>query len=110
MRSMNTEVMSPMIFCRACGAKMHPSAAACPGCGAAQTPASQSQKLILPAAILCFFFGVFGVHRFYAGKIGTGILQLLTLGGFGIWAFIDFIMIVIGSFRDADGKLIDQWT
>ena len=69
-----------------------------------------SEKKILPAAILCFFFGVLGFHRFYVGKIGTGILQILTLGGLGIWALIDFIMIVIGSFTDADGKNITEWT
>jgi TM2 domain-containing membrane protein YozV len=109
---MNTAVNSQMIHCRACGAQMHFSAHACPGCGAAQQEqaSSRSQKRILPAAILCFFFGVLGVHRFYVGKIGTGILQLFTLGGFGIWAFIDFIMIVVGSFRDSDGNQINLWT
>lgn len=109
---MNTAVNSQMMYCRACGSQMHFSAYACPGCGASQQvqAASQSQKRILPAAILCFFIGVLGVHRFYVGKVGTGILQLLTLGGFGIWAFVDFIMIVIGSFRDGDGNLINLWT
>lgn len=109
---MNTAVQSDMMFCRACGNKMHMSAHACPGCGAteAKQATSGSDKRILPAALLCFFIGVFGVHRFYVGKVGTGILQLVTLGGFGIWAFIDFIMIVIGSFRDADGHVINLWT
>lgn len=65
-----------------------------------------SPKGFVPALLLCFFFGVLGVHRFYVGKIGTGILQLLTLGGLGIWALIDFIMIVVGSFRDSDGRVI----
>jgi TM2 domain-containing membrane protein YozV len=69
-----------------------------------------SEKRILPAFLLCFFLGVFGAHRFYAGKIGTGILQLVTLGGLGIWALIDFIMIVIGSFTDKEGNKITQWT
>ncbi|MCH8981163.1 TM2 domain-containing protein [candidate division KSB1 bacterium] len=40
------------------------------------------------------------LHRFYVGKIGTGILQLITLGGLGIWALVDFIMIVTGNFKD----------
>ena len=108
--ALNSAADSHMVFCRACGAKVHHSAQACPGCGAPQRPAGESEKRILPAAILCFFLGFLGVHRFYVGKIGTGILQLVTFGGLGIWAFVDFIMIVIGSFRDADGKKLDQWT
>jgi TM2 domain-containing membrane protein YozV len=109
---MNTAVNSQMVYCRACGAQMHFSAHACPGCGATQQAGydSLSDKRILPAMLLCFFLGFLGVHRFYVGKVGTGILQLLTLGGFGIWAMIDFIMIVVGSFRDSDGNVIDLWT
>ncbi len=59
-----------------------------------------SEKGFVPTVLLCFFLGAFGIHRFYVGKIGTGILMLLTLGGLGIWALIDFIMIVCGSFKD----------
>ena len=69
-----------------------------------------TDKRILPALLLCFFFGVLGVHRFYVGKIGTGILQLVTLGGLGIWVVIDFIMIIVGAFTDKQGKKITQWT
>ena len=65
-----------------------------------------SIKGFVPTILLCFFFGVLGVHRFYVGKVGTGILQLITLGGFGIWALIDFIMIIVGSFTDKQGKFI----
>ena len=65
-----------------------------------------SDKGFVPAILLCFFFGVLGVHRFYVGKIGTGILQLLTLGGLGIWALVDFILIIVGSFTDAQGRPI----
>tara|TARA_B100000809_G_C15102326_1_gene517393 strand:+ start:1138 stop:1359 length:222 start_codon:yes stop_codon:yes gene_type:complete len=71
---------------------------------------NETTKNILPAFLLCFFFGIFGVHRFYVGKIGTGILQILTLGGLGIWTLIDFIMIVVGSFKDSDGNKITEWT
>ncbi|NCS57736.1 MAG: TM2 domain-containing protein [Microcystis aeruginosa G11-04] len=63
-----------------------------------------SEKRILPALLLCFFFGMFGAHRFYVGKIGTGILQLVTLGGLGIWVLIDFIMIIVGAFTDKEGS------
>ena len=69
-----------------------------------------SEKRILPAFLLCFFVGVFGAHRFYVGKVGTGIIQLLTLGGLGIWAFIDFILIIVGAFTDKEGNKITQWT
>ncbi|WP_200911624.1 TM2 domain-containing protein [Teredinibacter purpureus] len=59
------------------------------------------------AAILCFLLGVLGVHRFYVGRVVTGIIQFLTLGGLGVWAFIDFIIILMGKFEDSDGlKLI----
>lgn len=77
---------------------------------ATYAPVVQSDKRILPAALLCFFFGVFGAHRFYVGKIGSAFLQLFTLGGLGIWAMIDFILIVTGSFRDDDDHKITEWT
>lgn len=69
-----------------------------------------SEKKILPAFLLCFFFGFLGVHRFYVGKVGTGIAQIFTLGGLGIWALIDLIMIIVGSFTDKDGGKLTQWT
>ena len=65
-----------------------------------------SDKDFLPTLILCFFVGMLGIHRFYAGKVGTGIAMIVTLGGLGIWVLIDFIMICIGSFRDIDGRII----
>lgn len=77
---------------------------------ATTAPVSQSDKRILPAALLCFFLGVFGAHRFYVGKMGTGFLELLTLGGCGIWWMIDFILIVTGAFRDGDDEKITEWT
>jgi TM2 domain-containing membrane protein YozV len=69
----------------------------------------RSEKGFVPALLLCFFLGALGVHRFYVGKIGkigTGILMLLTLGGLGIWALIDFVVIAVGSFKDKDGRVI----
>lgn len=60
----------------------------------------------VPMILLCFFLGGLGVHRFYVGKIGTGILMILTLGGLGIWTLIDFILIVVGRFKDKEGKYI----
>ena len=68
-----------------------------------------SEKSRLVAFLLCFFFGVIGVHRFYVRKVGTGIVQILTLGGLGVWTLIDMIIILAGSFKDKDGKVIKNW-
>ncbi len=69
-----------------------------------------SNKMILPAFLMCFFLGCFGIHRFYVGKVGTGILQLLTLGGLGIWALIDLILLACGAFKDKEGHPMKQWS
>ncbi len=65
-----------------------------------------SEKNFVASILLCLFFGTLGVHRFYVGKIGTGILMLITFGGFGIWTLIDLIMIIIGKFKDKEGLVI----
>ncbi|MGQ0712103.1 MAG: TM2 domain-containing protein [Gemmatimonadaceae bacterium] len=99
--------------CRACDAEISAIARECPHCGAQQFDAkgsvaatAPSERRALTAGLLCFFIGVFGAHRFYVGKYGTGILQLLTLGGLGIWWLADLIMILTGQFRDADGRRV----
>ena len=63
----------------------------------------KSEKGFVPTLLLCLLLGGLGIHRFYVGKIGTGILMLLTLGGLGLWAFIDLIIIACGSFKDKEG-------
>ena len=68
-----------------------------------------SDKSRLVALLLCFFVGAIGVHRFYVGKIGTGILYIFTLGLLGIGTLVDLILIVVGSFKDKEGKVIKTW-
>jgi TM2 domain-containing membrane protein YozV len=103
-----------MVFCTGCGKEIHDTAVSCPGCGAVQVVrpgvVSATDKRILPAFLLCFFFGIFGAHRFYVGKIGSGVAQLLTIGGLGIWALVDLILLACSAFTDVNGKKITLWT
>ena len=59
--------------------------------------------------LLCFFLGFLGVHRFYEGKIVSGIFELLTLGYFGIGWMVDFFIILVGKSTDRNGNLIERW-
>ena len=80
---------------------------------------SQKEKLLdsstktnsidwLALFLLTFFVGVLGVHRFYVGKIGTGVLMLITLGGLGVWFLVDLILVVTGQFTNKDGQKIPR--
>lgn len=107
-------------FCKQCGNQLDTTSRFCPGCGTqidstsnptppAQTttaPEEKSPKSAITALLLCLFFGAFGVHRFYVGKIGTGILMLITAGGFGIWTLVDLILIACCEFKDKEGKTL----
>ena len=82
--------------------------------GAMKPTVTATGELISPksraaAAILCWFLGIIGIHRFYVGKVGTGVAQIFTLGGLGIWVLVDFIMILAGSFRDSEDKALINW-
>jgi hypothetical protein len=102
----------PTKFCLACNRVIDAEAVVCTSCGVMQPLPRElaTDKRILPAGLLCFFLGVFGAHRFYVGKIGTGLLQLFTLGGLGIWMLVDLIMLVTGEFKDKEGNRITEWT
>ena len=71
------------------------------------SPPSDKSRAI--ALVLGITLGMFGGHRFYVGKIGTGLLMLFTFGGCGIWYLVDNIMIAAGGFRDAEGRMVIRW-
>lgn len=63
----------------------------------------ESQKSFVVTWLLAYFLGGLGVDRFYLGKVGTGLLKLFTLGGLGVWALVDLILVLVGSQRDKAG-------
>ena len=76
----------------------------------AEPDPSVSTKKRLLAALLCVPpLGLFGAHRFYVGRVTSGILQLLTIGGLVFWTLADMLVIVFGEFSDRDGKKIKNW-
>ncbi|GAA3773818.1 hypothetical protein GCM10022240_27110 [Microbacterium kribbense] len=68
------------------------------------TPPPSAAKSFVTAWLLSYLLGVLGVDRFYLGKVGTGILKLITFGGFGVWVLIDLILILTGAMRDKAGR------
>ena len=95
------------MFCNKCGKEINDEAVICVSCGCAVNE-SKSVKVNrgLITILLCWFLGVFGAHRFYTGHTTIGIIQILTLGGCGIWVLIDFIIILMGNFKDSQGNAI----
>lgn len=104
------------MICSKCGAEVAENDVFCRVCGHALKEGHErgtthpvSPKSRLVAAILAWYLGVFGVHRFYAGRIVSGIFMILTLGGLGLWALVDAIVILCGEFNDSDGLKIKTW-
>ena len=69
-------------------------------------PSPRSRGVALALAVV---LGPFGAHRFYTGRISSAVLQALTLGGLGLWALYDAIMIATGNFRDEEGRRLVRW-
>lgn len=95
-------------FCSQCGNKINNDSSFCEKCGYHINNEAQnnSPKSARTALLLCLFLGAIGAHRFYVGKIGTGILMLLTWGGLGIWVLVDIILIASCQFRDKKKQLL----
>ncbi len=96
-------------YCHNCKAESNANSTICMKCGVSlksDYPMPGEGKDWLTTLLLCFFLGFLGIHRFYTGHTGIGVVQLLTLGGCGIWTLIDFIIIIVGNFKDAKGNLL----
>lgn len=100
-------------FCQNCGSLLPEDAVRCPHCGlqgiVSRDPITDSLspnvgRSWVVTLLLAVLFPLFGVHRMYTGDVFLGFLQLLTLGGCGIWWLVDVMMILIGSYRDAEGR------
>lgn len=92
-------------FCQSCGSETFKTDVACVQCGMAL---KSSSKDWLTTLLLNLFLGLFGVHRFYTGSIGIGVVQLLTGGMCGIWTLVDLIMIITDSYKDGEGNPLDR--
>ena len=97
------------MYCSNCGAEIDDKAVVCVKCGVLTgnvpvskmpSPTNEEGFDWLTTLLLCIFLGHFGVHSFYTKRTTIGIIQLLTFGGCGIWTLIDFIMILVGTYRD----------
>ena len=116
------------MYCLKCGKELTDNPTFCPYCGAAVTQTEigpVSPKSRLATALFAWFLGMFGAHRFYVGKTGSAVIMLvLSVVGWAtvwlfigliflipvwVWSLVDFILAVVGSFTDSEGKPIKNW-
>ncbi|WP_167051344.1 TM2 domain-containing protein [Salinibacterium sp. ZJ77] len=70
------------------------------------TNAATGSKSFVVTWILALLLGTLGIDRFYLGKVGTGVLKLVTFGGLGVWTLIDLVMVLMGATRDKAGNAL----
>lgn len=115
------------MYCKNCGKEITDNVSYCPTCGVSTgaAPQAAAQQPVINvvnnntnvnkgfgyihkkkwlAFFLCLFLGYLGVHRFYVGKVGTGIIWLFTCGFFGLGWILDLIFILFGGFKDKAGQ------
>ena len=99
--------------CPYCGAEIDSDAQRCYVCKKWLTDKTNiledKPQEFLPTVLFAYFLGVFGIHRFFTESIAIGVAQLLTFGGCGIWAYIDFILICFNKYRDGQGRLLSKY-
>lgn len=96
-------------YCFSCGQTIDSRSELCPSCGVPQPDAPINKSISskwIAALLLSIIFGVFGIHRFFLGRIGTGLLMLFTAGGLGIWYVVDIILVITGNLKDQNGNLV----
>jgi len=103
------------MFCHNCSSQNDDGSNFCKTCGinlliqpSMTEVRTISEKNWLVALLLCLVLGAVGMHRFYVGKTATGILMILTFGGFGIWVLVDLILIATNSFTDVNGLHLNK--
>ena len=74
-----------------------------------EQPAGVSERSRALALALAVVGGVFGLHRFYTGRVASGVWMCITFGGLGIWYLYDVVVIAAGEFRDGDGRRVKRW-
>ena len=109
------------VFCVVCGVEMNRDDTFCHACGwdSRVPPSPPPQRPVDPnpspynrlaALLLCLILGFLGLHRFYVGKVGTGLLWLFTLGFFSVGVIFDLVLIATGEFRDSDQRRVLRWS